>query len=277
MDDASLDDLERKRAHLYDELAATGDFRRGSISANYRRCGKPNCVCAQPDHPGHGPRYLWNRTVAGRGTKGRQLSAEEVDKVRAELANYHRFAQVSEQIVAVNEAICETRPPNTATTAPPAATGDEKRGLYEQIAAEVAAEVERLAAVAVDSLGPSGAGLAAVELAIRTAMSRLGASLLGQLLATDTGHRGPRIDCGAGHHAAFVGYRDRTSTPCWAVSWCAAPTTTAPRAGAGSSRATTSWASPAPRCHRDCASPRAPPRPAVAQAADLLADLAESG
>jgi hypothetical protein len=40
-------------------------------------------------------------------------------------------------------------------------------------------------------------------------MLRLGASLLGQLLATDTGHRGPRIDCGAGHHAQFVGYRDK--------------------------------------------------------------------
>ena len=58
---------------LYEQLAATGDFRRGSISENYRRCGKPNCACAQPDHPGHGPRYLWTRTVAGRGTKGRQL------------------------------------------------------------------------------------------------------------------------------------------------------------------------------------------------------------
>ena len=67
MDDASLDDLERKRSHLYDELAATGDFRRGSISENYRRCGKPNCVCAQPDHPGHGPRYLWTRTPRIRG------------------------------------------------------------------------------------------------------------------------------------------------------------------------------------------------------------------
>jgi hypothetical protein len=66
---------------------------------------------------------------AGRGTKGRQLSAEEVDKVRAELANYHRFAAVSEQIVVVNEAICEARPPNPdAATAPPAATGDEKGG-----------------------------------------------------------------------------------------------------------------------------------------------------
>jgi uncharacterized protein DUF6788 len=129
VDDASLGDLEQQRDRLYAELAATGDFRRGSISENYRRCGKPNCACAQPDHPGHGPRYLWTRTVAGHGTKGRQLSAGEVDKVRAERANYQRFAAVSDQIVAVNEEICEARPPNSAATAPPAApTGDEKRG-----------------------------------------------------------------------------------------------------------------------------------------------------
>lgn len=73
MGEDSLEDLEQRRARLYDQLAATGDFRRGSISENYRRCGKPNCVCAQEGHPGHGPRYLWTRTVAGRGTKGRQL------------------------------------------------------------------------------------------------------------------------------------------------------------------------------------------------------------
>jgi hypothetical protein len=128
MDDASLDDLEQRRSRLFDELAGTGDFRRGSVSENYRRCGKPNCACAQPDHPGHGPRYLWTRTVAGRGTKGRQLSTEEVDKVRAELANYQRFAQVSEQIVAVNEAICEARPPNADAVWPPAGTAAEKGG-----------------------------------------------------------------------------------------------------------------------------------------------------
>jgi hypothetical protein len=46
MDHASLDDLEAQRERLYDQLAATGDFRRGSISENYRRCGKPNCACA---------------------------------------------------------------------------------------------------------------------------------------------------------------------------------------------------------------------------------------
>jgi hypothetical protein len=49
--------------------------------------------------------------------------------------------------------------------------------------------------------------LAAVESAIRTAVTALGASLLEQLLAADPGHRGPRIDCGAGHVADFVAYR----------------------------------------------------------------------
>jgi hypothetical protein len=52
--------------------------------------------------------------------------------------------------------------------------------------------------------------LEAVELAIRTAVTRLGASLLEQLLDLDTGHRGPRIACGAGHQARFVSSRAKT-------------------------------------------------------------------
>jgi hypothetical protein len=46
-----------------------------------------------------------------------------------------------------------------------------------------------------------------VETAVRAAMTALGAQLLEQLLAGDAGHRGPRVDCGAGHEAGFVGYR----------------------------------------------------------------------
>ena len=53
-------------------------------------------------------------------------------------------------------------------------------------------------------------GLEAVELAIRTAVLELGGSLLGRPLAADGGHRGHRIDCGAGHQGEFVAYRDKT-------------------------------------------------------------------
>ncbi|AMC56563.1 hypothetical protein RN07_3332 [Mycobacterium tuberculosis variant bovis] len=209
MGEDSLEDLEQRRARLYDQLAATGDFRRGSISENYRRCGKPNCVCAQEGHPGHGPRYLWTRTVAGRGTKGRQLSVEEVDKVRAELANYHRFAQVSEQIVAVNEAICEARPPNPAATAPRPAQRGTKKGALRPDRGGVHRRVRAAGCARGRCAGILGADLVAVELAIRTAMTRLGSSLLEQLLGANTGHRGQRIDCGQGHCAWFVGYRDK--------------------------------------------------------------------
>lgn len=128
MSNASLEDLERQRDRLFDELAGIGDFRRGSVSENYRRCGKPNCACAQPGHRGHGPRYLWTRTVAGRGTKGRQLTATELDKVRAELANYHRYVELNEQIVAVNEAICEARPPGPVQAVSPAARTEAEKG-----------------------------------------------------------------------------------------------------------------------------------------------------
>ena len=39
---------------------------------------------------------------------------------------------------------------------------------------------------------------------------KLGGGLLERLLAADPGHRGPRADCGAGHQAEFVAYRDKT-------------------------------------------------------------------
>jgi hypothetical protein len=93
--------------------------------------------------------------------------------------------------------------------------GGRKKGLCARLAgafaAEAAAEVERLAAVAARSLGgPGGDGLEAVELAIRTAMTQLGCGLLERLLAADTGYRGPRAGCGAGHQAVFVSYRAKT-------------------------------------------------------------------
>ena len=127
MTEPSLPELEQQRAQLYAQLAATGDLRPGSINATYRKCGKPNCACARPGHPGHGPRWLWTRSAGGR-TRSRQLAASEVDKVRAELANYKEFTALAGQIVAVNEAICEARPVTSAAPVSPAGPAGEKGG-----------------------------------------------------------------------------------------------------------------------------------------------------
>ena len=124
MTEASLPELEAERDRLYSQLAAVGDFRRGSVSKNYRKCGKPGCACAQPDHPGHGPRFLWTRTARGRGTVGRQLTTGEVAKVRREVARHAEFAAISEQIAEVNEKICEARPA-AGTDAPSAPDGEK--------------------------------------------------------------------------------------------------------------------------------------------------------
>jgi hypothetical protein len=104
-----VEQLERQREALYAQLAATGDFRRGSVNETFRRCGKPNCACAGPDHRGHGPRHVWTKSVHGK-TQTRQVAAGELDKVRAEVAAYGGFTALVARIVEVNEAICEARP-----------------------------------------------------------------------------------------------------------------------------------------------------------------------
>jgi len=124
MTQLSLPELEAERDRLYAQLAAVGDFRRGSVSENYRRCGKPNCACAQPDHPGHGPRFVWTRSAGRRKTIGRQLAAAEVEKVRGEVARHGQFTAISDQIAEVNERICEARPV-TGTDAPPGPEGEK--------------------------------------------------------------------------------------------------------------------------------------------------------
>jgi hypothetical protein len=123
MTEPSLPELEAERDRLFAQLAAVGDFRRGSVSENYRRCGKPNCACAAADHPGHGPRFLWTRSAGSRRTVGRQLARGEVGKVRAEVSRHREFTAISEQIAEVNERICEARP--VAGQAPSAPEGEK--------------------------------------------------------------------------------------------------------------------------------------------------------
>jgi hypothetical protein len=126
MTEQSLPELEAERDRLYAQLSVVGDFRRGSVSENWRKCGKPNCACAAPDHPGHGPRFLWTRAARGRGTVGRQLAPGEVDRVRREVARHGEFVAICEQIAEVNEKICQARP--AAGRAAPSAPDGEKRG-----------------------------------------------------------------------------------------------------------------------------------------------------
>ncbi len=107
------------------------------------------------------------------------------------------------RLVPVNEAICEAGHGGPGRPGPSA--GGRSRGLRQALAAEAAAEVVQLAAAAARPLA-AGQGLEEVELALRAGLTRLGCSLL----AADSGHRGPRTGCGAGHQAEFLSYRDKS-------------------------------------------------------------------
>ena len=82
---ASLEALEEKRKQLWAQLEALGDFRRGSISVNYRKCGKANCRCARPGQRGHGPQYLWRTTVKGQSRARNLRLGPELEKVGREV------------------------------------------------------------------------------------------------------------------------------------------------------------------------------------------------
>lgn len=106
----ALVECEQKRTALMDSLKELADFRRGTITANYRKCGKANCACAQPGHPGHGPQYLWSATIKGKSYAKNIKLGPEMQKYEEETARHRRFVELCDEIVRINERICDLRP-----------------------------------------------------------------------------------------------------------------------------------------------------------------------
>jgi hypothetical protein len=125
-----LAELERRRAELLAELGRTGDFRRGSLNEAWRKCGKPNCACAAPGHPGHGPQWNLTRKADGRTRTVHLRPGPELEKARREVAEYERFRDLVSRVTEVNEAICAARPaaPGDAGGGAPPGPGGEKGG-----------------------------------------------------------------------------------------------------------------------------------------------------
>jgi hypothetical protein len=118
----SLASLEARRDHLKRQLSALGDLRPGSLVERYRRCGKPNCRCAQPGAPGHGPSYSLTHAVSGK-TVTRIIPAKFLEQTRGQLSEHQRFRQLTQDLVAVNEKICDSR-----LESPESETESKKKG-----------------------------------------------------------------------------------------------------------------------------------------------------
>jgi hypothetical protein len=106
----SLAELEQQRSGILSQMLALGDFRSGSITAIQGRCGKPNCHCHKPGQPGHGPNFRLTRKVNGKTLSESFASAAELRKAQREVDAFHRFRQLSQELLDVNEKICHLRP-----------------------------------------------------------------------------------------------------------------------------------------------------------------------
>ena len=235
MSEPSLPELEAERDRLFAQLSVVGDFRRGSVSENWRRCGKPNCACAAPGAPGAraavpvdpvgGPAED-ARPAAG-GRRGGQGAPRDrgTTGVRGD-GGADRGGERGD----LRGPPGRGAPP--ATERPPVREG--KKGALRRARG---GEVRR--GRPAGSRGRQGAGLRERAGGGRAGAPRRAAEARrrharGRLLSADPGHRGPRRAlraAGTRRNSLITG--TRSSIPCSARSPCAAPGTTARTCGHG--------------------------------------------
>jgi hypothetical protein len=112
----SLVSLEKQRADVLAQILELGDFRSGSVTAISGRCGKPSCRCHQPNQPAHGPNFRLTRKVKGKTVSETFSSTAELRKAQREVEAFHRFRELSQQLLEVNEKICQARPVEESLT-----------------------------------------------------------------------------------------------------------------------------------------------------------------
>jgi hypothetical protein len=106
----SIAQLEAKRIKILEQFRSLTDLRPGSITAVVRRCGKPTCHCAKAGDGGHDPQFRLTRRIDGKTVTETFPSPAALRKAQQEVAEYRRFQQLSEELVALNERICKLRP-----------------------------------------------------------------------------------------------------------------------------------------------------------------------
>jgi hypothetical protein len=110
-----LVELEARRAAVQLQIAQLGDMRSGSITATGGRCGNSNCHCHRAGDPGHGPYYRLTRKVEGKTVTETFSSAASLTKAQREVAECQRFWELGDQLLEVNEQICQLRPVEETT------------------------------------------------------------------------------------------------------------------------------------------------------------------
>jgi len=199
----SLEALREKRDQLAAGLAQIDDLRPGFLTTRFRRCGKPNCHCAQKGSLGHGPSYSLTHRVTGKTVTQVIPQGAWLEGTKAQLAEYRRFHRLVRELVAVSEQFCSAE--LRETQGPPEAKA-KKNLIAELLALDAGQEIEALLGrQAMEDLD-----FEALEVALRQQVLRLAGRAVEQRLNADTSDGvGSRLPCSCGGKSHFVGRRPK--------------------------------------------------------------------
>lgn len=206
-----------------------GDLRPGSISAVVHRCGKSYCHCAKPKDPGHEPQIRVLRKVHGKSVAETLSSPTAFRKAQGEVSEFHRFQELSAELVTINEKICRLRP---LEQEPGGWTAEEKNGCCDPSGSRAgnrraaASDIHRTSQDWRNRPGSGGDGLTSSPAAGRCRGS--------ESTAPDRSPRRNRKDLApAEGWPAIRGCAPSLCLACWDAQKCGALVTRAPRCQQG--------------------------------------------
>ena len=109
MSEPTTSALRRRRRQLLRKLPPLDAILRGSLVERYKRCGNPNCKCA--DGPGHGPKYYLSVSYPGRSPQMDYVPQADYAEVSERVANYAQVREILEQISEINHELLRRREP----------------------------------------------------------------------------------------------------------------------------------------------------------------------
>jgi hypothetical protein len=112
----ALPALEAQRSEIQQKISGLGDMRSGSITTTAGHCGNPGCHCRKEGDPGHGPFYRLTRKIRGKTVTETFATPLALRKAQGEVAEFHRFRELSQNLLDVNEKICRVRPVSDTLT-----------------------------------------------------------------------------------------------------------------------------------------------------------------
>lgn len=98
--------LNKQKEAILQQISELDDFRQGSLSPRYRKCGKPYCHCAKEGSKGHGPLWMTTRSVKGK-TISKAIPKDKVDTTFKQIEVFHSFQNLVHDYIETNIHICD--------------------------------------------------------------------------------------------------------------------------------------------------------------------------